>query len=626
MSHVNWLRGRTIVYNPAPKVPVPAPRFSVWTVLNVFRSALRKTCTVIGAFFLLLAVIGFISFPKSHKAAVPTLPDDMILTLNLSGAYPESSATDQYLALLNLDNGQMSMDDLIDAMDKATHDKNVKALVVKSSGGSYESTQLQQMRAAVKAFRAAGKKTYIYGESYGEGGRGLGLYYLASVFDEIWLQPVGTVTIGGINLETPFFKDVMDKYGVQAQFFHRKEYKNAMEHLTASHMSDASREMATDLVKELASQFVTPIKADRKIAARRFDEALDLGMLTDVKAKEFGLIDHLDYEDVLLAGLQKEFKNSGAVALEDYSMNLKKKNIESLLLSKDSSHPMVAIVHVDGMILSGSPDASPYDMQGGVAGADDIADAIRSAAEDTRVKSIILRVNSPGGSPAASETIHRAVEWAMTVHKKPVVVSMGSVAASGGYWISAGATKIYAMDGTLTGSIGVVGGKLNFQKLWEKFDVKWDGVTYGKNAGLMSFNTPFSASEQKQFEETLDSVYTTFISHVVKGRHLSVEKAESIAKGHVWTGREAIKLGLVDEIGGLDKVLDDTAKKLGVVSRDKLQVVHLPAAQGAMDMILHMLTAQSSFGLRDMGIISELKELGVARPLVIDTTHFTLQH
>lgn len=625
MSHVNWLRGRTIVYNPPSKAPSPVSRFSVWIVLDIFRSALRKTCTVIGAFFLLLAVIGFVSFSKSHKEVVPSLPDEMILMLNLKGAYPESSATDPYLALLNLDNGQMSIDDVIDAMAKATHDKNVKALVVKSSGGSYDITQLQQMRAAVKAFRAAGKKTYIYGESYGEGGRGLGLYYLASAFDEIWLQPVGTVTIGGINLETPFFKDVMDKYGVQAQFFHRKEYKNAMEHLTANHMSDASREMTTGLVKELASQFVEPIKADRKIAARRFDEALDLGMLTDVKAKEFGLIDHLDYEDVLFSGLQKEFKNSGAVALEDYSMNIKKDNIESSLLSKDSTHPMVAVVHVDGMILSGSPDVSPYGLQDGVAGADDIADSIRGAAEDSRVKSIVLRVNSPGGSPAASETIHRAVEWARTVQKKPVVVSMGSVAASGGYWISAGASKIYAMDGTLTGSIGVVGGKLNFQDLWKKLDVQWGSVKYGKNAGLMSFNTPFTPSEQKQFEETLDSVYAMFINHVVKGRHMTIEKAESIAKGHVWTGRQALKLGLVDEIGGLDKVLDDEAKRLGVTSRDKLQVVHLPAAQGAMDMIMHMLSVQSSssFSIRDIGALTEL---GAARPLVIDTTHFTLQH
>ncbi len=167
MSHVNWLRGRTIVYNPPSKAPSPVSRFSVWIVLDIFRSALRKTCTVIGAFFLLLAVIGFVSFSKSHKEVVPSLPDEMILMLNLKGAYPESSATDPYLALLNLDNGQMSIDDVIDAMAKATHDKNVKALVVKSSGGSYDITQLQQMRAAVKAFRAAGKKTYIYGESYG---------------------------------------------------------------------------------------------------------------------------------------------------------------------------------------------------------------------------------------------------------------------------------------------------------------------------------------------------------------------------------------------------------------------------------------------------------------------------
>lgn len=616
MAQQNWLRGRTLVYNPVPKnIPQP-PRFRIGSILL---SALRKTCTVIGAFFLFIAVITFWMASNMPKNPVMQLPDKMVMTIDLNGTLPESSGMAQYLSLLNIDDVPMSIDDMVDSIDKAAKDKRVKALVVKSSSVGYDLTQLQQLRAAISRFKAEGKKTYIYAESYGEGGYGLGLYYLASMFDEIWMQPVGTVAIGGINLESPFFKGLMEKYGVEAQFFHRKEYKNAMEHLTSDHMSPASKEMMGALVTNLATQLTAPIKQDRKKITGDFDKLLDLGLLTDKQALSGGLIDTLGYQDDLVDKVQKVADTENLVHIEDYWTSQKRQKAESNLLQRNSA-TTIAVVHVDGMIVSGSPSSSPYGLEDSVAGADDIAGAIEDAANDDRIKAIVLRVNSPGGSPSASETIARSVQWAITKKNKPVIVSMGPLAASGGYWISAGATKIYALDATLTGSIGVVGGKVNLAEFWKKFDVTWDGVKYGQNAALMSMNAPFSPSEQAQFEATLDSVYDHFIDRVSTGRKMTPAQVEKIAKGHVWTGQEAVKLGLVDRIGGLDVVLDDLAKQYGVPSRDKLVVTHLPADNNPLDMLFQLLSSQSASLPPFLRSLSFLTHMQGAQPLVYDSS------
>jgi len=479
---------------------------------------------------------------------------------------------------------------VIDAIDRGAGDDRVKALAVKASESGYNIAQLQEVRAAVLRFKKSGKKTYIYSESFGGSGYGLGLYYLASAFDEIWMQPVGVVAIGGIAVETPFFKGLMDKFGVEGQFFQRKEYKNAMEHLTSSHMSAASLEETRKLLDNMAAQLMGPIRRDRTKVSSTFDSLSALGLLTDDVALKSGLVDRLDYEDALIDQLDKSYKEAGLVSVETYAAYLKRGKFEKGLLGSSTS---IAVVHIDGMIVSGSAQRGPYGISEEMAGADDIAAAIHDAAEDPRIKTIILRVNSPGGSPSASETIARAIEWAQFDKKIPVYVSMGSVAASGGYWVSAPAKRIYAMGTTLTGSIGVVGGKINLEKFWEKFDVNWDRVSVGENSSMMSFNTPFSQSEQRQFELTLDNVYNHFIARVAKGRHLSPGQVEEIAKGRVWTGEQAAANGLVDKIGGLNDVLNDVAKENGLASRYDLTIVHLPSADNPMDILFELLSSQA---------------------------------
>lgn len=620
MTDHRWLRGRTIVYNPAPSAPlVPKPkRFHfgkiIWT-------ALKKTCMVIGAIVLISAVLGVISASRSSRDAVPVMPKSVVLGLDMSGSIPEESGTSQYLELLNLGDKTLTFYKLIDALESAAKDDRVKALVFRVSDAGYNITQLQELRKAVLNFKKSGKKTYIYSESYGGSGYGLGLYYLASAFDEIWMQPVGVVAIGGINAEMPFFKDVMAKYGVEAQFFQRKEYKNAMEHLTSNKMSPASREETQGLINTLAQQLVEPIKADRSKISKTFDGLLNLGLITDDAALKDGLIDRAGYEDELFSMLRDTYTSSKTVSVDYYASAVAHEMSRADLLGRGGSKASVAVIHVDGMIVSGSGGkSSPYGLEEDMATADDIADAIIDAAKDKKYKAIVLRVNSPGGSPSASETIARAVTWAMTEKKKPVYVSMGALAASGGYWISAGATKIYAQDATLTGSIGVVGGKINLHGLWDKYDVHWESVSYGQNSGMMSMNTPFSVSEQKQFELTLDNVYGHFIDRVSKGRHMTPAQVEAVAKGHVWTGQEAKVKGLVDEIGGLNDVLDQIAHDNRLASRAQLSVVHLPSEDDPFAVLFSLLGVSSDLSLPQKvgAAISTVRMMHSSPRLVLD--------
>ena len=616
MSHHSWLRGRTVVYNSSgapvsvpPSPPKPERRKSCFGaflmgILCFIWKVIKGLALFIGLTILFFFGLVIWSASKYENTVPANLPNEMLLSLKIEGEIPETSGTTQVLSVLQQDKAPLTLDDIVNSIDRAAKDDRVKVLAVKASGGGYNLTQLQSIREAVLRFKAAGKKSAIFSESYGEGGYGLGIYYLATAFDEIWMQPVGAVAIGGINMQVPFFKDLMDEYGVKAQFFQRKEYKNAMEHLTSNKMSAASRESMESIVGDLASQLVEPIKASRKKISQTFDALLNEGYLTDKAALNAGLVDKLNYEDVMLDAIQKKYSKAQFVSLEQYAHNYKRKQFESSMLSKKHG-PVIAVIPIEGMIISGSAKSSPLGMGDKMAGAEDIAVSIENAAKDTNVRAIVIRINSPGGSPTASETIHRALVWAKTVKHKPIIVSMGSLAASGGYWVAMPADHIYAMDSTLTGSIGVVGGKPNLQGLWDKLHVRWETVKYGENSGMLSFNTPFTPSEQKQFEASLDNIYDYFIERVAAGRHLSPAQVEKIAKGRAYTGRQALALGLVDEIGGMDKVLDDLAKANGVKSRDDLNLAYLPTTDDPIELFMMMLSEK-------IGIGPVLEKVGVA--------------
>ena len=587
----NWLRKKTLFHVPKKTVVVEKKSDRFW-FLQILLKMLKGACMTLGAAMLVFMLIAVWFSSNIVKEEPPTLPKKMVLFLRMEKSLPEKRGAQDYFSQFGLAPQPMTTSELVDALDKASTDNRVEGFVLSLRSGGYEVAQLQEIRNAVLKFKASGKFTKVYAPSYGEGGSGLGMYYLASAFDEIWMQPVGVVSIAGLNAEMPYFKNILNKYGVKAQFFQRKEYKSAMENLTSNEMSPASRRMMTELIGDLGNQITTGVSQSRPKVSKDFRGFVDQGLFTDEEALKAGLIDRLDYGDVLLSELRikldgkEDAKKTGFTDIEDYA---------AMTLKPHTGKSKIAVVHVQGMITDGG-GRSPMSFDEKSADATAIAQGIRDAASDKNVKTIIVRVNSPGGSPSASESIRRAIVWAKEKKGKPVIVSMGSTAASGGYWLSANADKIYADAATLTGSIGVVGGKFDASGLFEKYGVNWDGVSYGKNSGMWAMNRGFNAAEQARFEATLDNVYDHFIKIVAEGRKMKPAKVEEIAKGRVWTGRQGKEIGLVDEIGGLDLVMDDVAKTQNVKSRHDLAVVEYPPPENPLQAIMDMIQKKSPFG------------------------------
>lgn len=541
-----------------PAVPQPPKkrliRYILWT-------AFKRMLMAIGALVLFSAIMGTLLTQRlmEQRRAAATLPSQIVLYLPLDGDFPAYREVEMPF----FGEYEMTMRDMIDALDRAADDSRVKGLVTELRGSMTDVAQLQELRAAVLRFQAAGKFAYIYGSSYGDPGSGLGMYYLASAFGQIWMQPIGEISMAGIRAEVPFARAALEKIGIEPQFFARKEYKTLFESATSREMSPQSREMLSSLVNDMAGQFVAGIAEARKIDPANVKKLVDQGMFTDHAALEAKLVDHLEDYEVLRAKIIKDV--TGKTEADDLFAGVD-------LYAQHMGNPVegtgLALVYIDGAIM---PAGAGSDF----VAAEDIADSISDAADDDNIKAIVLRINSPGGSPSASETIRRAVVRAQARGKK-VVVSMGGMAASGGYWAAASADRIFALPGTITGSIGVAGGKVSLRGLWDKAGINWDSVQYGETAGLMSLNEPFSPAENVAMNRMMDSIYDAFISRVAEGRKMTPEKVDKIAGGRIWTGRQAKENGLVDDLGGLDAALDYAAKLAGAENHKALAVYVYP--------------------------------------------------
>jgi protease-4 len=549
-----------------------------WNWPSIIGRAIKKTCTVIGAIILISVIGGIILSSSMRGEKAGPLPGKMVLHLKLDAGIGEQGREPTFTDPFPF--ARPTIRQIVDTFDYAATDDRVKALVVELETGGLDIAHIQEMRTAVKRFRASGKQAYIFSTSYGDFGQGLGGYYLASAFDKIWMQPVGMLSIAGIGMEVPYVKGLMDEYGVHADFYHLEEYKNAMESFTNTEMSKPSEEMMISLVEGLAGQMLGDIAADRKIDPLVLKGYIDSGLLTGSEALKHGLIDRLDYADTMREEIQ--------VALGGDTAKDEPPYVEFDEYAPSKPHvrgPQIVLVYASGMIAPGGSGE-------GVADAESIASAITEAAEDDKYKVIVIRVDSPGGSPSASETIRRAIVKAKEKNKK-VIISMGPVAASGGYWLATDADRIFALPSTLTGSIGVIMGKFELSGLWEKFGVNWQSVKWGQNAGLWSMNKSFTASEQSRILLLLNDIYTSFIDRVAKGRHMSEEDVRKIAKGRAWTGEDALKNGLVDELGGLDAALDYAAKEAGATDRSKLTIDVLPKPEGTFQQLMRLFGAEA---------------------------------
>ncbi len=620
MNRSNWLKRRTLVYNPQPhpKLPKKGPGSRAWYVI---KKSFKRTCTVIGGLVLFSAAFSIISTAMLLKGE--PLPDQMILFWPIEGSVSEVRQDPGLSPGLQLNlNDRPTLHQIVGAIDAAKKDERVKSLVVSFRSGSVRLAHIEELRSAVSRFRSSGKPALFYATDMTGG---LNTYYLASAFDEIWMQPVGTLLLGGINMQTPYIKDLLDRLGISASFFRREEYKTVYESVTDTEMSPPHREMVTNLVNDLGNNISTGIARARDMEPERVKELVDMGLLTDIEAFENGLIDHLDYGDILVENLKERLtgnsddENLGLVSLRLYERRIRNKSGSFLEQYRKRKQPEVAVVYVSGIIL---PDAStsspPLFPEGGVASALDISSAIKDATDDPAIKAIVLRVDTPGGSPTASESIRWAIIRA-TEKGKPVYVSMGPVAASGGYWISASANRIFAQPSTLTGSIGVVSGKLVLSGMWKNIDVNWDGVSWGDKAGMWSFNTGFSPEETRRMNAMLDSIYGAFLEIVADGRGMTTEEVEEVARGYVWTGSSAVDAGLVDELGGLDAALDYTARSLGMEDRKDLDIKVMPKPKTPAEILIDMIYSQARLN-REMNVRMQMFD-EIASPLLREASN-----
>jgi protease-4 len=482
----------------------------------------------------------------------------LILELDLTDGLVESAPSDPLTALMSIRRNHLR--DVLDGLRRARGDARVRALVVKVSGG-VGLAMAQELREAVQDFREAGKLTVAWAETFGESGHGTVPYYLASAFERVYLQPSGDVGLTGVALEEPFLAGALEKAGIQPRFAKRHEYKTMANTFMEKAYTPEHEESSRRLVASLGEQITSGIAAGRGLTEERVRELTDRGPLLASEALEAGLVDRLGYRDQVYGDVRKEV---GEEALLRYLSRYNRAHGLARRLPQPGRQDAIALVSGNGVIRLGrSGRGGPLPGQTTAIGSDTLGAALRAAVRDDRVKAIVFRVNSPGGSAVASDAIWREVVLARQAGK-PVIVSMGNMAASGGYYVSMAADTIVAQPGTITGSIGVVVGKAVVNGLLERVGVGFGAVADGDHARMFSSTKDFSDSEWERINASLDRIYDDFTAKAAEGRGMSRERLHELARGRVWTGADAKANGLVDELGGLDLALDLARKRAGL--------------------------------------------------------------
>ncbi|MGE3334943.1 MAG: signal peptide peptidase SppA [Rhodospirillaceae bacterium] len=525
-----------------------------------------------------------------HKARAP---DKIVLTLDLDKEISEGRAHNGFAGL---GKSKPRMQDIVIALRRAKDDTRVVALRATLSVSPLGLAQVQEVRDMIAEFETSGKPTYLFSETMGETVGAMPSYYLASAFNNIWVQPSGTVGVAGIGTEQYFFKDLLDRFGIKASFLQRKEYKSAGEPLTNSSMSAANREALTALLGSWFDQMVTGIAESRKLAPEAVKTLVDRGPLLASEARESGLVDALGYRDEFEAAVKEKSPGASDLNISEYL---------DLGYSGKGTSKKIAIINAVGEIVRGDAEEEPNlfsnatGVRSGV-----MAKAVRDALADKDIAAVLIRVDSPGGSYVASDTIWREVVKAKD-KKKPVIVSMGNLAASGGYFISMPADRIFAQPATITGSIGVVMGKVVVGGAMDKLDVNFERITFGESAGTFSSTTDFTPQQLVRLNQMLDATYADFTGKAAQGRGKTQEEIEKVARGRVWSGKDALAAGLVDELGGLSKAIDYTKTKVGLQPTDTLELVAFPKPKGRLAELL------SGFGNPDLpfGIMSAIQTL-----------------
>jgi len=501
--------------------------------------AITRFCAALGAAVILAVVVGL----TVRAMRTGSVPSRTVLELDLEGSLVEWQPDDP-LSRLVLGEGPR-LRDVLDALERAASDDRVRVLVARLGTGPMGLAQRQELRDAVLAFRRSGKRALVFAESLGEMGPATGAYYLATAFDEIWLQPSGQVALTGAHVETPFVRGTLDKLGVVPRLEHRKAYKTARNLFTERAFTPEHREMIERILASQLGQIVRGIATARGMDEAAVRELCDRGPFAATEALAARLVDRLGYRDEVWAAAEEAAGGEATPLLA--------RRYLAMAGRPNDRGEVIALVHAVGTVRQGRSRVDPT--TGAVSlGSDSVVQAIEDAVRDDAVRAIVLRVDSPGGSYVASDAIWRAVRRARE-RGRPVIATMGDVAGSGGYFLAMNADRIVAQPGTLTGSIGVVAGKFVTRALWDRLGVTWDEVVAGEHATMWSSLHDFTPSQQATFDALLDTIYADFTAKVAAARSLSATQVEAVAQGRVWTGEDALARGLVDELGGYETAL-----------------------------------------------------------------------
>jgi protease IV len=482
----------------------------------------------------------------------------LILELDLTDGIAEGPVADPLSAFMS--RRKLRLSDVLEGLRRARQDDRVRALVVKVGGSRVGLARVQELREAIGTFRETGKLTVAWSESFGEFTGGNVSYYLATVFDRIYLQPSGALGLTGVGVEQLFLHDALTKLGIGFESAKRHEYKSAADNLTERGFTGPAREAAERLATSIAEQITSAIAERRGKSAEQARALLDRGPFLAEDALAEGLVDTLGYRDEVYAEVRKE---AGADAILQYVGRYQRSHALTQRARKlpNPRERFVAVIHASGPIRQGRSGRSP--LGGNSIGSDTVSAALRSATSDERVRAVLLRVNSPGGSAVASDTIWREVVRTRAAGK-PVVVSMGDVAASGGYYISMAADAIVAQPGTLTGSIGVIMGKPVFEEAFERAGITTDSVSVGRGANMFALARPFSEDDWERINAWLDAIYRDFTEKAASGRRMTAEQMDTLARGRVWTGADAAQNGLIDELGGMTVAAEIARRRAGL--------------------------------------------------------------
>ena len=554
----------------------------------MFASMLGTFLTLIITFILLIFILGAVIMASSSPDT--SVPQNAILRLTLDTPIPERSSNNPFgdLSFGGLNTQQApGLYETVNAIKHAKTDNNIKGILLDLGNVPAGMATVEEIRNALIDFKKSGKFILAYSEIYSQKA-----YYMATLANKVYLNPEGALDFRGISGEVMFMKGLMEKLDVQIQVIRHGKFKSAVEPFLLDKMSQANKEQTSSYINALWKQMLQGISQSRGLSEEQLNKLADnlTGFTPELALKE-KMVDQLIYKDQLLLELKNKLniktdKDISSINLGKYVLAIENK---STSYSKDK----IAIIFASGDIVSGNGDE-------GTIGSEGISKAIRKARLDKNVKAIVLRVNSPGGSALAADVIWR--EMVLAKKEKPVVVSMGDVAASGGYYIACAANKIFADPNTITGSIGVFGIIPNFQKaLQNKLGITFDRVSTNKHSDFIPVTRSMDTEELGIMQMDIERIYKTFIGHVAEGRKTTPALIDSIGQGRVWSGVDAKRLNLIDEFGGLNNAVEEAAK---LAKLTKYNIMSLPALQDPFTKLVQQLTGD----YKDASIRTELGE------------------